>query len=466
MKKLIWLAVFSVLVATIASCKKLLQIPANPSNEIPGSSVFADSTDIMSAIAGIYTNFGISEEEGTLLDGLITVCTGLSGDELVPAPTNQAADLEFYENGITNTNFNNDFLWSSGYSSIYQINVCLSGIAGNTAISPALQQQLTGELEVDRALCYFHLVNLFGPVPLVTTSDYHVSQSLPRTSVDSIYNQIITDLTSAQQLLTPNYPSAGRARPNLYVADVLLAKTCLYTGQWQNAVSAAGLVINSGLYSLNPDLSTVFLDGSNEAIWQLPANSSSTQTYEASLFIPFSNTIPNYSLNIDLLNAFEPGDQRLQQWAAIDTVNVNGSDSTYYYPFKYKNTVASQTPVEDYMIFRLAEIYLIRAEAEAQLGGSQLGGAITDLNTIRLRAGLGPYGGAVTTASVLAAIAHERQVELFCEWGNRWYDLNRTGAINTILGAEKPGWKATDSLYPVPLQELQRNPFLVQNTGY
>jgi hypothetical protein len=465
MKKLIWLAVFPLL-AILGSCKKLLQIPSNPSDEIPTSSVFADSTDIMSAIAGIYTNFGISEEQGTLLDGLITVCTGLSGDELVPASTNQPNDFQFFENAIQNTNYNDDFLWASGYNSIYQVNVCLGGIAGNTAISPALQQQLTGELEVDRALCYFHLLNLFGPVPLVITADYHVSQSLPRASVDTIYNQIITDLTNAQQLLTANYPSTGRARPNLYVADALLAKAYLYTGQWQNAINAAGSVINSGLYSLNADLSTVFLDGSNEAIWQLPANSSSTQTYEATLFIPFSNTVPNYSLNSDLVNAFEPGDQRLQQWAGIDTVNVNGSDSTYYYPFKYKNTSASQTPVEDYMIVRLGELYLIRAEAEAEMGGSQIGNAITDLNTIRLRAGLTPYGGAATAASVLAAIAHERQVELFCEWGNRWYDLNRTGTINTVLGAEKPGWVATDSLYPVPLQELQRNPFLTQNNGY
>src|ERR1700722_15302442 len=106
MKKLIGLAVVSLLAATITSCKKLLQIPPNPSDEIPNNSVFADSTDVMSAIAGIYTNFGIAEQSGTLLDGLITICTGLSGDELVPAPNNQVSDQEFYQNGIRNTNLN------------------------------------------------------------------------------------------------------------------------------------------------------------------------------------------------------------------------------------------------------------------------------------------------------------------------------------------------------------------------
>ncbi|HEV3411105.1 MAG TPA: RagB/SusD family nutrient uptake outer membrane protein [Puia sp.] len=461
-----FLAALAFLAVTLTSCTKLLRIPPNPSNEIPSSSVFADSSDIMSAVAGIYTNFGLAEQSGTLLDGLVTICTGLTGDELVPAPTNQPGDLQFYENAIRNTNTNDDFLWSSGYSSLYQINVCLSGIAGSTAISSALQQQLTGELEVDRALCYFHLVNLFGPVPLVTTADYHVSESLPRASVAQIYAQVITDLTSAQQLLTAAYPSAGTARPNLYVADALLAKVYLYTGQWQNAENAASSVISSGSYSLNTDLNTVFLDGSNEAIWQLPANSAYTQTYEAALFIPYVNTVPSYSLDTGLLNAFEAGDQRLQDWTAIDTVNVNGSNMTYYYPFKYKNTLASATPVEDYMIFRLAELYLIRAEAEAEIGGNQLASAIADLNLIRQRAGLLPYAGVANPASVLAAIAHERQVELFCEWGNRWYDLNRTGTINTVLGAEKAGWTATDSLYPIPLPELQRNPFLTQNAGY
>jgi hypothetical protein len=116
------------------------------------------------------------------------------------------------------------------------------------------------------------------------------------------------------------------------------------------------------------------------------------------------------------------------------------------------------------MFLRLGEQYLIRAEAEAHLNDNT--NAIKDLNIIRNRAGLANYAGATDQTSVLTAIMHERQVELFCEWGNRWFDLKRTGTIDAVLGAEKPGWQPYIALYPVPLTEIQSNPFLIQNPGY
>jgi hypothetical protein len=449
------------------ACKKLIQIPP-PSNEIPQTAVFSDSADIMNAVAGIYNNFGVTGYNPSFLSGSITINTGLAGDELIPASTNQPSDFQFYGNVIPNINTSNEGMWSNAYTCLYQINACLSGITASTAISPALKQQLLGEILVNRALCYFNLVNLYGPVPLVTSTDYKTNQSLPRSPVDSIYNQILADLTGAQTMLTPNYPSAGRARPNVYTADALLAKVYLYNHQWQNADSVAGEIINSGLYSLNTNLNTVYVDGSNEAIWQiLTAGSQNGQTAEASTFVPPATfLVPDYSLTATLIAAFEPGDQREQDWVGSNTVSENDSNVVYYYPYKYKNISTFATPAEDYMVFRLAEIYLIRAEAQAQGAANQIPGAIADLNVIRNRAGLPNYAGGMDQASVLAAIYHERQVELFCEWGNRWFDLRRTGAIDTVLGAEKPGWTGTDSLFPVPLPELQNNPFLTQNAGY
>jgi hypothetical protein len=465
MKK--YFTILGLFTTLFVACKRLIEIPP-PSNEITQSAVFADSGDVMSAIAGIYDNFGVTGYNPSFLSGSITINTGMSGDELVPASTNQAADFQFYQNAISNTNGTDESLWQNAYTCLYQINVCLSGVAGSSAISPALKQQLTGEILVNRALCYFNLVNLFGPVPLVTTTDYQLNQTLPRTPEDSIYNQMIADLTGAQTMLTPNYPSAGRARPNLYTADALLAKVYLYAHQWQNADSTATSIINSGLYSLNSNLNTVFLDGSNEAIWQiLTAGSQNGQTAEASEFVPpASFLVPDYSLTDTLIAAFEPGDEREQDWVDSNTVSENDSNVVYYYPYKYKNISIYATPAEDYMVFRLAEIYLIRAEAQAEGAGNGIPGAIADLNVIRNRAGLANYAGGMDQASVLAAIYHERQVELFCEWGNRWFDLKRTGAIDAVLGGEKPGWTGTDSLYPVPLPELQNNPFLTQNAGY
>jgi hypothetical protein len=115
------------------------------------------------------------------------------------------------------------------------------------------------------------------------------------------------------------------------------------------------------------------------------------------------------------------------------------------------------------MVIRLAEVYLIQAEARAQQGN--IGGAQGDLNLVRARAGLGPTT-ANDVGSLLTAILHERQVELVAEWGHRWLDLKRTGMADAVLGSEKPGWVGYDTLYPIPAQQLTANPALVQNPGY
>ena len=114
-------------------------------------------------------------------------------------------------------------------------------------------------------------------------------------------------------------------------------------------------------------------------------------------------------------------------------------------------------------MLRLAEQYLIDAEARAQQG--DISGAATKLNAVRNRAGLGNTT-AITQTDMLAAIAHERQVELFTEWGHRWFDLKRTGTINATLGVEKSSWTSDAALLPIPLLEIEADPNLTQNQGY
>jgi hypothetical protein len=448
-----------VLFTASLSCKKLVQIPVNPTNEIPSTRVFSDSADLISAVLGIYANF--KEDHGTvsnMANGEVTINAGLSADEIIT--TNPS--IQFGTNSVTSTNATVETMWSTTYANIYQINACLAGLASTNVISKALNQELQAEIKVVRAFYCFYMVNFFGGVPVVTATSYQVNMSLPRAPVDSVYSLVISDLSAARQVLTAAYPSTGRARPNLYTADALLAKAYLYRQQWQNADVMASQVINSGVYSLLPDPDSVFLLNSNEAIWQVPAVSqySTAQTPEGAAFIPyFTSIIPNYQVNAYQLAAFEPGDKRKTDWIATSVV----SGTSYYYPFKYKETSAASKPVEAYMFFRLAEQYLIRAEALAQQ--NKLDSALGDLNIIRARAGL-PNSTAVSQTDILNAIMHERQTELFCEWGQRWFDLRRTGAIDNVLGQEKTGWQPNDSLYPIPLSEIQSNPFLTQNAGY
>lgn len=115
------------------------------------------------------------------------------------------------------------------------------------------------------------------------------------------------------------------------------------------------------------------------------------------------------------------------------------------------------------MVLRLAELYLIRAEAYARSNNSQL--ALNDLNSIRNRAGLTDWT-MLDIVDIEQALLDERRRELFSEWGHRWLDLKRFEKIDEVLGQKKPSWQPHAKLLPIPEQDILRNPFLTQNIGY
>jgi len=217
------------------------------------------------------------------------------------------------------------------------------------------------------------------------------------------------------------------------------------------------------LYSLETDPNNVFLANSKEAILQLQtANTFPYTTIEGALFIPYDSTSnPSYYISDQLLGAFEPGDLRRTAW--VDSTDFSGA--FYYYPFKYKIRNGAQGNIlEYYMVLRLAEQFLIRAEARAHL--SNLDGAIADLNSIRERAGLTDLPPSLTQTEVFAAVAQERRIELFSELGHRWLDLKRIDSADAVLGAIKSTWKPTAKLFPIPASELINDANLTQNPGY
>ena len=452
-----------IMVGLLASCKKLVEIPANPPSFITREQQFADSTSVMSVVAGVYTynqakGFGYS-------DGNFTIATGLSADEL--STTQGASDQpQFYNYSLTPINSSIIALWQYPYQGLYQVNDVLEGIANNDKLSASFVNQITGEMKVLRALYYFNLVNIFGGVPLVTSTDYRVNSRLPRASVDAVYTQIVADLSDALNKLSPDYPSGVRYRPNLYTAKALLAKVYLYQGKWQAAYDEAYDIIGSNIYSLTEvPLNEVFLDGSEEAIWQIPAKNFYEQTAEAQNFIPSGGTTPRYLVTPFLLNKFEAGDQRRHRW--VGTRGVNGNPRSY--PCQDRNRQATDLPLEGYMILRLAEVLLIRAEAAARL--NNLAGALSDIDIIRERAGLeGSTADVTSQEAVLNAVMHERQVELCFEWGNRWFDLKRnvtpSTSAATLLNAEKAGYTPEAALYPIPQEQRDLNTALNQNEGY
>ncbi|HXB08260.1 MAG TPA: RagB/SusD family nutrient uptake outer membrane protein [Puia sp.] len=454
-----WLIVSGALLAAPA-CKKNLAVDP-PQDQMTAGKVFADDEGAEAAMTGYYLD--AMNAGRAFLNGGISLDAGLAADELDCTPP-YPRDDSFRLNEVLPMNPINANFFSTAYRLLLDVNSVLAGVAGSTGMTVPVKAELRGEAEFHRALLYFHLVNLYGPVPLVVETNYQVNEKLARVSVDSVYAQMVADLRDASGLLPADYLAAtgyagNRTRPNRAAALALLARVELYLGRWAAADSAASVVIGDGRYGLEPSLDSIFLATSREAIWQLQPVRGITATADGQAFLSLQAAgRPGFFLTPQLLAAFEPGDARQTHW--IRKVVYKGV--TYFTPYKYKQLV-SAADAEYEMVLRLAEQYLIRAEARAQEG--DVAGGLADLNGVRARAGLGAV--TVTEAGdLLAAIGRERRIELFCEWGHRWMDLKRSGQATAVLGPLKSGWQGSDVLWPIPAAELAASPGMAQNPGY
>jgi len=450
--------------ALLVSCNKLVET-APPTARVDASTVYGSDSNAETAVEGVYLSM-MNNARGPF-NGNWSVLPGLSGDEIKFAQQPPAAvEDSFYLNKLTAYNILNGPQYTGCYRLIYAVNSILDGLSGPNGISPQKNAELRGEAKFLRAFIYFYLVNLYGDVPLVVSTLYSATAVQPRAPADAVWQQLIADLQDAQRLLPAAYTGGDRTRPNQAAATALLARVWLYRGQWSQAADAAGQLIGDGRYRLEPDMSRVFLNGSPEAIWQLRPVYSQPQpdgaavrvaTAEGSLFQPKKDsTAPAYMLTDSLVRSFEAGDTRVAVW----TKKLVLRGRTYIYPSKYRQTVWVGVNQEYGTVLRLAEMYLVRAEARARMGDTAR--AAEDLNLLRQRAGLAPVNAGI---DLIGALLHERRVELFTEWGHRWMDLKRTGLADLVLGG-KAGWKATDVLYPIPASELLANPNLTQNNGY
>jgi hypothetical protein len=441
-KKILVLPVLAVLM--LGSCKKFVE-NGTPPNAISQDKAYVDSATATSVILGLYSLNSTSTS--TLANNRYGA---MSADD---AYFLTSTTYDAFKNNTLAAGNDANTLWNSMYTTIGRANYAIEGVE-SSSLSTSVKNQLLGEAKFWRAYYYFFLTNFFGDVPLVTSTNALETGLTPKTPAAQVYQQMVTDLVSAKSLLTNTYPSAERARVNKRVAAAMLARVYFYQQNWAATETEATEVISSGVYSLET-FANSFIKTSNETIWQI-ANVPGV-TGMGPEWIPASTT-PTFVLYDTLANTFETGDLRKANWAK----SIVYSGKTYYYPFKYKLRTGT-TGNEYSVMIRLAEMYLIRAEARAQL--NNISGAQTDLNAVRTRAGLGNTTAA-TQPALLAAIEHERWVELFTESSDRWFNLKRLNKATSTLGLIKAAWKPFQQLYPVPLQEMQANPNLVQNTGY
>ena len=243
----------------------------------------------------------------------------------------------------------------------------------------------------------------------------------------------------------------------------LLSKFYLYTGNWVQAEKYATEVIEgigTKAYVLEPTFQNAISDFSTESILEIvySANDNpgtSTNFSINNLFVGRREIIPSSEMVLALQN--DGGDRKVM--IEFNGANARGADNGW--------TVIRYGPFDNIQVLRLAEMFLIRAEARAEqdkITGDQ--GALADINIIRQRAGV-PLIQGTSKNQMLQAIENERRMEL-CFEGHRWYDLIRTGRAETVMNEFTNNWTEKDELWPIPLSEITNNPSLkdAQNPGY
>ena len=458
--RLVVLKRFTVLVAILCmlSCDDFVEVDL-PHSQLTATAVFEDEFTATAALVDIYSKM---RNEGVLSGSTtgVSLLMGNYADELDFYGNPQAAAVPFYNNSLTATNRDVKNFWDNSYKQIYAANAIIEGVENSSTLPQTTRDLLKGEALFIRSLLHFYLTNLYGDLPYVTSTDYLQNKEISRLPVTMVYLNIKNDLDTAISLLPEAYVTPDRARPNKFAAMALLARVNLYAGLWEEASAVATEVINqTHLYALETIENSFFINSTN-TIWQFMSSVPGNNTTEASTFIFNTGPPPASALRADLINTFESGDLRKEHW----TRAVSNASGTWYHSFKYKSNSNTGSSQEYSKVFRLAEIYLIRAEARARQ--ADLISAKQDLNLIRSRSGL-----EATTANsqeeVIKALVLERRVELFTEFGHRFFDLKRLNLLDETLQPIKMGWNSTDAFFPIPESEMLLNENLApQNPGY
>lgn len=440
------------------ACDDFVQVEV-PTNQLSAPLIFENNDTATAALVAIYAKI----RDNGMLAGNPTGFQAKLGeytDELTFYGTAAQLDASFYNNIVLPNNQVVRTWWNSTYNQIYATNALLEGIEKSKALTLAQKEQLRGEALFIRAFLHFHLTNLYGAIPYVTTTNYSTNTTIGKIQTEKIYDKTEEDLLLSEALLDEEYINPQRTRPNKATVQALLARLYLYNGKWTEAANAASAVLNmESLYQDDSNFNTLFLKENKSNIWQLKPAKEGGNTIEASTFVFLQGPPPGVALTTDLVNSFEAGDKRKDNWVK----KVTNGTHTWYHAHKYKiyNTAAGS--VQYSIFFRTAELYLIRAEARARQG--ELITALEDLNKIRNKAGLANTT-ATTAEQIINAVLKERRSELFTE-AHRFFDLKRNNLLNEILSITKSGWDNNDKFLPLPETELLLNPNLKpQNTGY
>lgn len=448
MKRITYLILIFVMVFT--GCDVL---NVDPNHSIPADQAITNAEEVERGITGCYD----AMQSGSYYGLHYTVFGDLLADNLrFSGVTISYAELD--NNNILADNGLVEGVWASIYDVMNRVNNVVAQIPGIESMSEAEKDAALAELYFIRALGHYDLMRLFGPIPvriLPATGDEE-SLNIPRESIEVVLEQINADLDFAIQHLTPEI-IAGRA--SKAAAHGLKARVSLHqyyltndTDFLDKALLNASAVIDNPNLQIEPDYSILFSGVANrESIFEIEFNEQDWNRLAQYYYYTSLSGRYEFAPTDFYLNSFAPDDVRKDI-----SIEYYGSNP---YVYKYWDI---QTGTDNVYVLRLAEMHLIRAEAEILLQGD-LDAIRFDINKIRDRAGLIPTTSSNYSA-LLLEVESQRQKEFAFE-GHRWFDLVRTGRALEVL----PNLTSINqTLFPIPLNEILANdsPGMYQNEGY
>jgi starch-binding outer membrane protein, SusD/RagB family len=444
MQSLKYTFVFALL---FTSCSKFLDV--QPRDSVSDESTITDKASAQTAVRGVYRALGADNYYGYLFQTI----GYLSGDN-VQWTGSQSVIQQFILHDVKADNTNIANVWAAIYATINRANQVIDKLPGvqDATFTEADRNVLLGEAYFVRALAYFDLARTWGGAQLILKPTVNIddTKGVERSTLEATYAQVLADLQTAEPLLTE---TTNRYRATRKTVWAFLARFYLYQKNYAQAESyASRLIGDAANYSLIKPYSAFFAGGATataESVLELSYTAANPNTHRNFWQPPANGGTRQWAPSATLISLLTNEATGGNRSAAVAITN----QGLWYGNFYYRSPATDPA-----FLFRIAEQYLIRAEARAQ--ENNLTGALEDLNAVRGRAGL-PNSSAATQAEILLAIENERRLEFAFE-PHRWYDLVRTDRAAAVLSVSN----AQKYVMPIPADELSKDDALDPNPGY
>ena len=470
-----------------AACSDFLN--PKPNDVLAPENFYKSATDAVAAVNGVY-------EQTKWAHWLsFWYMSDIATDDIYASPNFGSDGHHFDEYTFNATEGTIAGPWGDAYTTINRANAVLDHVPA-IQMDEMLKARVLGEARYLRALAYFNLVRFYGDVPLI---EHQVSSlqglNVSRTPQTQVYALIVSDLQNAITALPTSYSGSDVGRVTSGAAQALLAKVYLQQKNYAAASQLTGAIISSGRYALN----AVWKDNFNiskeftnpESIWEInydatldPGSGSIITLFSLPANYPGGDSYGLMGLTPSLVSLYAANDQRgnhgtFMQRTYTDKLNrsvtwtvPNGPAFDKYLDETNDQNMTKRGWVQqdnNWIISRFADVLLMHAEAVNEGGVNGPLTAVAALDSVRKRAGLPPVG-VTGQAALRDSIRVERRREFVLE-GQRWFDLQRYGTLDSTMRAKQAalGYAVIgvpSPYYPIPQAELDINPNLTQNAGW